>query len=162
MIDTGLLFSAGLTTFSLDGVDATRTALSLSPTLACFFVDHIFAQVSFQFDHVADEGGPTYTTLGGGLGIGYDVDLGTQTSLLPAVSVLLNTTDVNRPGVQDGSYSYRELLAVLTVHLLYHPAPHFFFGFGPSWSFSLQTKLSGKRAPSVSRVGADGIIGVWW
>jgi hypothetical protein len=165
LLDAGSLASLALSTLKVPGRKLSRTDLSIHPSLGYFVIDRLLLKLEFNYARTSQDQGLGDTTdwsTGGGAGAGFDLQLGAQTSLLPAITARYRHHLLGaRPGVID-EVTQDEVLVVLAAHFLFHPAPHFFLGLGPSWSFSVYERHDQLQDVSTSRFAADALIGVWW
>ena len=165
LLDAGSLASIALSTLKIPGSKLNRTDLFIHPSFGYFVIDQLLLKLEFNYARTSQDQGLSDSTdmsIGGGTGVGFDLELGAETSLLPAITARYRHHVIGaRTGVTD-EVTQDEVLVVLAAHFLFHPAPHFFLGLGPSWSFSVYERHDQLQDISTSRFGADAVIGVWW
>jgi hypothetical protein len=99
------------------------TTIVISPGLQIFVAPEVALGLQLELAHLSDGGSATVFSFLPS--IGYCVELGHHTCLLPQFQVGVQINDF--PGVNQTAFEVGG-----QVPLLFRPAPGFFFGFGPS------------------------------
>ncbi len=124
---------------TIDGVPGSTTSIQLEPAIDYFFIENVSIGGFLEFMYVSNQGGHA-STFGMGPRIGYNLTLSDLISIWPKAGLSLdNTSTTGAAVVSNGtsatttsSTSNTTNLALnLYVPLMFHPAPHFFAGFGP-------------------------------
>jgi hypothetical protein len=140
------------------GTIATPDVLSLSASVDAFVARHF--SVGFRGGSTHDFGSDAFNYISLGPTIGYDVPLGGSLSLWPTV-----TLHYGYSWYGQGSHGQSiELTGYLP--LLYHPAPHFFVGWGPFVAREVFARSSSPGTPTMSepllfQYGAQLTVGGW-
>jgi hypothetical protein len=104
-----------------------NSSLSLAPAVDYFFMPQLSLGGQVRFDYDSFEGGGHQTSFGLGPRVGYNIPLAPMFSLFPRV--VLSYTHNSATGAEDSNL----LGLFLYAPFLFHPVPHFFIGFGPSF-----------------------------
>jgi hypothetical protein len=101
--------------------------LRIAPAADYFFLPHLSfgGQVIFEYDSY--KGGGHATTFGLGPRVGYDIPLAAMFTLFPRLTLAYTHFSPS------GADSSNLLGMFLYAPFLFHPVPHFFVGFGPSF-----------------------------
>jgi hypothetical protein len=139
---------------SLSPSSASGTSFLIRPAVDVFLADKLslggFAVLSSASVAAGTPMGSsaTITTVGLGPRLGYNVELADRFSIWPKLG--FSWASVSGNNASDSQFAL-----VASGHLLYHPVPHFFVGFGPD----LAVDLSGKMRSTT--LGAAFAIGGW-
>jgi hypothetical protein len=161
--------------------------IEISPGIDWFIVDRVSlgVDIDFTFSEAKISGRKTDTlSFASGPRVGYVIPLGEKWSLYPRLSVgvrsvhLLSGSASDQPTVavagggqvatatDSQSVSSSATIGWLSLFapFLYHAAPHFFVGAGPSLyhQFGKAPPLSSVAASDYTRLGARVVIGGWW
>jgi hypothetical protein len=110
-------------------VDGSTTSFTLAPSFNVFVAEHVMAGVQAEYDVTSTPGSSEHHYLVGIDG-GYDLPIGGAFSLWPQVAIYYQRShgtigpDTETLGTSVG--------LTLSVPVLWHPAPHFFLGAGPT------------------------------
>lgn len=136
---------------STSGVPGSTMTVSLHPAADYFVMQSISLGGFIGFDY-AKTGDNHSSRVGIGPRIGYDLSLSDLVSVWPKVGFSYSSTSTTislptgQPGVTAGATSSSSASSLnLFVPLMFHPAPHFFAGFGPF----LDTDLGGDLKTTV-------------
>ena len=109
----------------------------------------------------AQLGNTKTTTLALGPRFGLNVPLGERFSFYPRLTLSFSSVSTTREviGTSEETASERTIVMAAFAPLLFHAAPHFFFGAGPLFSHAFpETGTSG----SITTVGGRVLVGGWW
>jgi hypothetical protein len=132
------------------------TRISIIPTADYFVLSQLSVggTLSFDYGHY-----PTSNYFGLGLGprVGYNIELSDAFSLWPRAGIAWTHAVVSGTSADNVSVSIRrEVITVsLFAPLLFHPAPHFFVGFGPFVNAQLN------QGPGITSYGIRFSVGGW-
>jgi hypothetical protein len=122
-----------LATQSYDGT--TTSSVVVEPSIDYFAVRHLSIGGALIFSYEASHEATTFFhDVGYGIAprIGYDIPISDHFSLWPKASAYFTRTHDTIGGAPGaGSTDQTFIAAELFVPVLFHPAPHFFVGFGP-------------------------------
>ena len=168
VLDSGLLLSGAHTMFSWNGADSSSTSWVLNPAVGVFVRRSLFLRGQVILRHDSNDRDESQTTFGLGAGIGANTRLSDRLSLMPLAS-LTRLTQKRSPAPDAVSLAsaqakstFTRLLLGVSVKLLFHPARHFFLGFGPSLSRSLTSAYNDDEGPSSVTIAGEWVIGVWF
>lgn len=169
--------SVGLYTTAYDRSPATFRGAAFSPGVDVFVVRDVSLGIDLDLavgHSTAYADGLTLvstkaTTVAVGPRVGFNLHLGESWSFYPRLTFGYRTTHVaqhepvvdprtSRPDTEVNTYG--AWIGVFAP-LLYHPAPHFFIGAGPSLHHDLgggQSQPEGARTSIAART----VVGVWW
>ena len=144
---------------STSGVTGSTTTVQLHPALDYFVVQNISVGGFLGVDY-SKTGDSHATRFGLGPRVGYNIGVSDLVSVWPKIgfsySSTSTSTTISTPvGPQTGSVAASSLALNLYVPIMFHPAKHFFGGFGPF----LDTDLSGDVKQTV--FGAKLTVGGW-
>ena len=148
---------------SLSGVDGSTTSITLAPAVDYFVIQNLSVGGTIAFNYTAPPGDGHSTSFGIGPRVGYNIGISDLISIWPKAGLSISHTSVSTtvpasgstPAVS-GSASNTALALNLFVPVMFHPAPHFFAGFGPF----LDTDLSGDN--KATTFGGKLTIGGWF
>jgi len=124
---------------TVNGVPGSTTTVQLEPAVDFFLIDNLSIGGFVEFMYVSTQGGHA-STFGIGPRVGYNVTLSDLISVWPKAGLSIDTTNSTGNSVANGgaalettsaSTNTTNLALNLYVPLMFHPAPHFFAGFGP-------------------------------
>ena len=147
----------------------TITTVSLAPGVDYFVASHVSIGGAALFGY-SGTSTTTRTSLGVGPRLGAELPLGRSFSLYPRVVVsyvhVLTEAPISRGDgfslSRETSTSSGDIVALSAyVPLLVHVAPHFFIGFGPSFTRDLLRTFGSSTGDLGTRIGADLEIGGW-
>jgi hypothetical protein len=136
---------------SSGGVSTTNVLVQ--PAAHYFVARNLSIGVELRFEYET-QSTPAAHTIEGGIGptVGYNIPLSSAFSLWPRASVWASEESIDSLGAQS---SRADLWVNGDLRILYHPAPHFFVGFGPY----VQQLLTGSDKTTL--YGASFTIGGW-
>ncbi len=141
---------------SVSGGGSTTT-IELAPAVDYFVIRNLSVGGSVELNYTSTAPGHA-TRFGIGPRVGYNFGLSDLISIWPKAGLSLastsTTTDANGPAPST-SVSNTAVALNLFVPVMFHPAPHFFVGFGPF----LDTDLSGDA--KATTVGGKLTLGGW-
>lgn len=122
-----------------DGVSGSVTTVILSPAIDFFLLQNFSVGGFVQLNYVSSGGDDHSMALGAGPRVGYNFTLSDLISIWPKAGLSIqdiNTTvsvpSMTMPGTSVSTSSSDVGVAVnLFIPIMFHPAPHFFAGFGP-------------------------------
>jgi hypothetical protein len=137
--------------------------LSIAPTVYFFLLkDVAFGLTGLVTYNNTSQGTTSASSSGFGVApiFAFNLWLGESLSLVPGFSVavtsrdLTATTSGNNPRLTTVSLQ-------VAAPLLFHPARHFFIGFGPVFSYDVAASLSNATgdAPKTTSIGAQSYVG---
>jgi hypothetical protein len=155
--------SASYSDVSTPGTSASVTSLSLGPTLLYFLGDDVAFGISATLGRQTVSQGNTSSTVATyafAPTVGYNLRLTKTVSLFPQLAIGFRRQEFRTDPAGDNPTLTTITLQVL-VPLLFHPAPHFFLGFGPAFSYDLAASLSNAAgdAPKTTTIGAQTVLG---
>jgi hypothetical protein len=124
---------------TVNGVPGSTTTVQLEPAVDFFIIDNLSIGGFVEFMYVSTQGGHA-STFGIGPRVGYNFTLSDLISVWPKAGLSIDTTNSTGNSVANGgaalettsaSTNTTNLALNLYVPLMFHPAPHFFAGFGP-------------------------------
>jgi hypothetical protein len=124
---------------TVNGVPGSTTTVQLEPAVDFFLIDNLSIGGFVEFMYVSTQGGHA-STFGIGPRVGYNFTLSDLISVWPKAGLSIDTTNSTGNSVANGgaalettsaSTNTTNLALNLYVPLMFHPAPHFFAGFGP-------------------------------
>jgi hypothetical protein len=132
------------------------TSITLQPAVDYFIIDQLSIGGFIGLDYATTKGGST-TRFSIGPRVGYNVTLSDLLSIWPKIgfSFATTSTDVESGGTDTTTSSNSALALNIFVPFMFHPATHFFAGFGPF----LDTDLSGDD--KVTQFGLKLTLGGW-
>lgn len=145
---------------SLSGVDGSSTTITIGPSIDYFVIPNLSLGGTLLFDYTSDPGGHS-TRFGIGPRVGYNLPISDLISVWPKAGFSIAHTSVTTdapagvPGASDTTRSNDAIALNLFVPFMFHPAPHFFAGFGPF----LDTDLSGDA--KATSLGGKLTLGGW-
>jgi hypothetical protein len=144
---------------SLSGVDDTTTRIQLQPAVDYFVIRSLSIGGSVLFSY-AKTGGTHSTSFGIGPRVGYNIPFSDLVSVWPKIGFSIANTSqptkiVTPTGTTTDNVSNTAVALNVFVPVMFHPAPHFFAGFGPF----IDTDLSGES--KATTYGAKLTIGGW-
>lgn len=134
------------------------TTITLQPAVDYFVVENLSLGGFIGLDYSTNDGGST-TRFSVGPRVGYNIRLSDLVSIWPKLgfSFATTSTDIDTPS-EDVTITTSENSGIalnLFAPIMFHPAPHFFAGFGPF----LDTDLSGDDKVTV--FGLKLTLGGW-
>lgn len=144
---------------SLSGVDGSTTEIQLEPAVDYFVIRSLSVGGSLLFDY--KKTGDTHSTrFGIGPRVGYNIPFSDLVSVWPKLGFSIAnssepTTIVKPTGTTTENVSNTAVALNVFVPVMFHPAPHFFAGFGPF----IDTDLSGDS--KATTFGAKLTLGGW-
>lgn len=155
--DAGLSISHS----SVSGQSGSTTELILRPAVDYFVGQNLSIGGFLGLDYTTTSGSST-TSFSIGPRIGYNLPLGDRWSIWPkaglsfaSTAVKIDSTTVNGVVMPSSSTSNTAIALNLFVPVMFHPAEHFFLGFGPA----LDTDLSGDNKTTI--IAGRLTIGGW-
>jgi len=146
---------------SLSGANGSTTTFQFAPAVDYFVIRNLSIGGSVLFNYSSAGSGHS-TSFGVGPRVGYNFPLSDLVSVWPKAGMSISSTnqtiDVVNPVTNTTSSTSASNTAIalnLFVPLMFHPAPHFFAGFGPF----LDTDLSGDA--KATTFGGKLTIGGW-
>lgn len=147
---------------SLSGVDGSTTTITLAPAVDYFVIQNLSVGGSVSFVYAAPPGDGHSTSFGVGPRVGYNIPFSDLISFWPKAGLSINHTNVSTTAqatpatpATSVSVSNTALALNLFVPVMFHPAPHFFAGFGPF----LDADLSGDN--KATTFGGKLTLGGW-
>jgi len=134
---------------SLSGVSGSTTRYQIQPGADYFIIDNLSLGVFMGFAYTTE---PSGHTLNFNIGprVGYNIPFSKIFSVWPRVGFSYGSTSVKQDAVgstPESTTTNNAFALNLSVPVLFHPGPHFFFGFGPA----LDQDLSGdNKATTIS------------
>jgi hypothetical protein len=171
----------GVSSTSWDGSDAKRFAVGVQPSLDYFFVRNLSLGIGIDVATSDSQGYGADSSLvrtkslllGGGARVGYNIPFGSRVSLYPHLTFGVHRVESTQEVIEGqallgnptGTASTMRTGPWMSLDLpvLFHVAPHFFIGFGPSLyhDFSRTESRSGIGAErTVLRAGL--LVGGFW
>jgi hypothetical protein len=147
--------NASVSTQSYDG--ARTSVVIVDPSVDYFAARHLSIGGALLFSYQTTGGASPFHDITYGIAprIGYDIPLSDHFSLWPKASAFFTRTHSTIGGTLEPATDDQSNVAVeLFAPVLYHPAPHFFVGFGPY----AETYLTGTNE---TFVGAKLTLGGW-
>ncbi len=155
--------SVSFSSYSVTGASASVTTLSIAPTAYFFFVKDVAFGLSASLSYSNSSQGNTSASIGG-YGVApifaFNWWLGDSVSLVPGFSLAVNSRDL--AASSSGSNPRVTTVSLqVAAPLLFHPARHFFLGFGPIFSYDIAASLSNAtgEAPKATSLGAQSYLG---
>ncbi len=146
---------------SISDTDATAFKVTLAPALDYFVIRNLSIGGSIFFDYANDGAGHS-TRFGVGPRVGYNLPISDLISIWPKAGLSIAhtgvTTETPATATTPKADTSRQNTAIalnLFVPVMFHPAPHFFAGFGPF----LDTDLSGDT--KATTFGGKLTLGGW-
>lgn len=146
---------------SLSGADGSTTTIQLAPAVDYFVIRNLSIGGSVLLNYSSAGSGHS-TSFGVGPRVGYNIPLSDLISVWPKAglsvahtSQTVEVVNVATNGKDSSSNSNTGVAVNLFVPLMFHPAAHFFAGFGPF----LDTDLSGDA--KATTFGGKLTIGGW-
>jgi len=146
---------------SISGANGSTTVVTLAPAVDYFVARNlsIGGTVLFEYSHAGDG---SSTRFGIGPRVGYNFSVSDLISVWPKAGVSISHTSLSND-VANGANNTTTSVSTnntavalnLFVPLMFHPAPHFFAGFGPY----LDTDLNGDA--KATTLGAKLTLGGW-
>lgn len=148
---------------SLSGVDGSTTSITLSPAVDYFVIRNLSVGGNLLFNYLSPPGDGHSTSFGIGPRVGYNLAISDLISFWPKAGLSFTHTSVSTttaatpttPAVT-GNVSNTAIALNLFAPVMFHPAQHFFAGFGPF----LDTDLSGDN--KATTFGGKLTIGGWF
>ena len=141
-----------------DGPSSSVTEVELSPGLLYFVADNFAVGGNLTFQST-DRGGPSTTALGLGAVAGVNVPLGASVvSWMPQLGLSYLHINLSQGAADVDGFA---IVGSLAAPFLFHVAPHFFIGAGPSVSYTLVSEVEGMTAAKVVQFGVVAQIGGW-
>ena len=138
-----------------NGVSGSVTNIQFQPGIDWFVIDNLSIGGVMQFNYTSAGAGHA-STFGAGPRVGYNVPFSDLLSLWPKVGMSIDSTSTTTSTPAGSTSASSTSVALnLFVPLMFHPAPHFFVGFGPF----LDADLSG--TPQATTWGAKLTLGGW-
>ena len=130
------------------------TTITLQPAVDYFVIPNLSVGGFIGLDYTTTE---STTTVRFGIGprVGYNVTLSDMLSIWPKVGFSFSTTNTEVDGDNSDNNDNTAIALNLFVPFMFHPATHFFAGFGPF----LDTDLSGDD--KVTAFGLKLTLGGW-
>jgi hypothetical protein len=154
--------SISYTSFSFGGTSSSATGISVGPSLLYFVTDNIGLGGSALFSHFWNDGNASGTSTAYGVApaAGCNVWLSPDVSLFPQLTIryLAQNFSAPPPGIVPG---LRTISIGLYAPILFHPARHFFLGFGPFFSRDLWSSFDDgfPDAPKVTSIAGQTTFG---
>jgi len=140
---------------------SSYTTITLAPAVDYFVIDGLSVGGFIALSHTALENSD-FTVFGIGPRVGYNITLNDSVSIWPKVGFSFTSfssgeeTDGDGDVVLEESTGNEGIALNLFVPIMFHPAPHFFAGFGPF----LDVDLSGDN--KATYIGARLSLGGWF
>jgi hypothetical protein len=169
-ITNAIVFNGFSTSYA--GIKSSDKSFTLEPGLDFFVAEHVSVGLTISATYADDTG--IDPTTGGEVSfsqhtysaaprIGYDFPLGTHVSLWPQLLAGVGkTTGAESENTSSNPNDALYVWLALTAPVLVHLAPHFFVGFGPSFTQDLSRAYTYQTASVQNRqtnVGASTVIG---
>jgi hypothetical protein len=140
---------------SVSGVDGSTTTLILRPAVDYFFMDAVSIGGFVGVEYTSTPGGDS-SVISLGPRVGYNLPVSERVSVWPKIGFsLANTSVSDDDDPDDDDESNTSLQLNLFAPVMFHPAQHFFLGFGPA----LDVDLSGDA--KATTIAARLTIGGW-
>lgn len=130
------------------------TTITLQPAVDYFVIPNLSVGGFIGLDYTTT-GSTTTVRFGVGPRVGYNLTLSDLVSIWPKVGFSFSTTNTEVEGDNTDSNDNTAIALNLFVPIMFHPATHFFAGFGPF----LDTDLSGDN--KVTAFGLKLTLGGW-
>jgi len=155
--------SVSYSSASANGQSASLTNVAINPTFYVFVADNVAVGLAANatFTSLSQDGS---SASGSGFGlspiVAFNLWLGESASLVPAFSVYVNSRDVQLSSTGNNPRLTAFGLQ-LAAPILFHPARHFFLGFGPVVSVDLAAGVSNATgdAPKTVMIGVQSYLG---
>lgn len=149
---------------STGGVDGSTTTIMLAPALDYFVIQNLSIGGSLLFAYVSPPGDGSETRFGVGPRVGYNIPISDLVSIWPKAGLSIQHTSTSSGAVAlpgggttaGADVSNTAVGLNLFAPVMFHPAPHFFAGFGPF----LDTDLSGDNKNTT--FGGKLTLGGWF
>lgn len=145
---------------SVSAGGATTTSVTVDPELLVFAADHFLLGGDVAFTTTSASGSTRGSTgWGAGVHAGFSVDLGEAVSLLVVGTIGYSSQQSTVTAFSSTFTDTRNALSAgLSAPILFHVAPHFFLGFGPSGTWELTASVSSSSTPGSSDVSKGHVI----
>lgn len=139
------------------GDGASTTDVVLRPGLLYFVVPNVAIGASLGFESRETEG-QSSTAFGAGPTLAFNVPLGPRVSMLPQLGLAYSHVTLEIGTQEVSGYV---LAGGVGVPFLFHLAPHFFLGFGPSVAHTFVSRVEGQDGSTQLRFGLLAMFGGW-
>lgn len=142
---------------SLSGVDGSATEITLAPAVDYFVIQNLSIGGSVLFNY-KNAGSGSATRFGVGPRVGYNIPFSDLISVWPKIGMSLASTSTSTKAtaqIPAADESNTAIALNVFVPVMFHPAPHFFAGFGPF----VDADLSGKQ--KATTFGGKLTLGGW-
>lgn len=141
-----------------DGPSSSITEVELRPGLLYFVANNFAVGGRLTFQSI-DRGGPSTTVLGIGAVAGVNIPLGASVvSWMPQLGLEYQHVNLSQGAADVDGFA---IVGSLGAPFLFHVAPHFFIGAGPSVAYTLVSEVEGMTAAKVVQFGLLAQIGGW-
>jgi hypothetical protein len=132
----------------------SKTTITLQPAVDYFVIDNLSVGGFIGLDYTT-AGDTTTTRFGIGPRVGYNLTLSDLVSIWPKIGFSFSATNTETDNATSDNDDNSALALNIFVPVMFHPATHFFAGFGPF----LDTDLSGDD--KVTAFGLKLTLGGW-